>query len=452
MCLLEYHMYNARNPMQRNTVKPVCLCIIVLLVFGPVATSQIIAENDTQNGLKKSRTLATDGKIQEIIDKIDEPLVRDFMEYLVFDIGQRYTGTYGCQNAAVYIYDQFEGMGLHVRYQNFSAKVNKSSPTWITSQNVEATHVGTDPMYGELIIFNAHYDTAKGTVGANDDTSGTVGVLAAAYALSQYHFKRTMKFVAFSGEEQGLFGSKAYVRELYDQQTPVLVEFNADGIGRATTAEYARKIRLSVTEDTGWIVDILQNMTKEYGFNFDITTFWKVNRGLPFGFSDYFHFVRRGYESVSLWGAEGDPNYHSPADNINNVNFSYLVNMTRHIAATMAILADAEVAVPQIYIAHPRHGKIFYNDTIIKNIPYDLPLIIDKATVSAAVKQGAYPVDKVEFYYGTKLLYTDTDEPYEYMLNKRSMGLHRIRVVVYDTQGNSAIDEMKVFFINLNNI
>ena len=426
-----------------------CFFVITLLVFGPIVTSKSIAKKHQQIDYKNNDVLNTDEKIQNILLKINETLVRNFMEYLLFEIGFRYTGTASCQKSAHYIYDQFENMGMQVRYHNWSAKINKSNPTVVVSQNVEATQQGSDSNYDDIIIFNAHYNTAKGTVGANDDGSGTVAVLAAAYVLSQYSFKRTMKFVTFSGEEQGLFGSDAYARELYDQQTPVLVEFNADGIGRATTAEYGKKIRLSVTEDTGWITDIMQNMTKEYGLNFTITTFWKVNRDLPIGFSDYYPFTRFGYESISIWEVDGDPNYHSPQDNISNINFSYLVNTTRHIAATMAILADTEVEVPQVYITNPRAGKIIYNDTILKNIKYVTSLIIDKTNIYAEVKQGLYAIDRVEFYYGNKLLFTDTEKPYEYMLNKRSIGLHKIKVVVYDSKGNTATDQMKILFFNI---
>jgi hypothetical protein len=435
--------------MDRTLLKILCFLIITLFVVGPIVTSKTIAKERRQIEYKNNSVLNTDEKIQEILQKINETLVRNFMEYLLFEIGFRYTGTSGCQKAAHYIYDQFENMNLQVRYQNFSAKINKSDTTFVASQNIEATQQGSDPNYDDEIIFNAHYDSAKGTVGANDDGSGTVAVLAAAYVLSQYGFKRTMKFVTFSGEEQGLYGSDAYVRELYDRHTPVLVEFNADGIGRATTAEYGRKIRLSATEDTGWIIDIMQNMTKEYGLNFNITTFWKVNRDLPIGFSDYYPFVRRGYESISVWEADGDQNYHSPGDNISNVNLSYLVNTTRHIAATMAILADTEVEVPQVSLANPRYGKIFYEDTILKNIKYYTPIVIDNTTISAEVKQGVYPIDRVEFYYGNKLLFTDTEKPYEYMLNKRSIGFHKIKVIVYDSEEHSAIDQMRILFFNI---
>ena len=60
------------------------------------------------------------------------------------------------------------------------------------------------PLDNSAIIFNAHYDSVAKGPGANDDGSGTVAVLAAAYALSHFDFKRTIKFVTFSGEEIGL--------------------------------------------------------------------------------------------------------------------------------------------------------------------------------------------------------------------------------------------------------
>jgi len=433
--------------MFKNLLKIFSFLVITLLVCGTVVTSKTMAQDNQQINYKDMGAFYTDEKIQGIIDKINETLVRNFMEDLVFEIGSRYTGSYGCQKAARYIHQQFENMGLQAKYQDWSAWGNRWNPGFFESQNVIGTHKGTDPDYDEIIIFNAHYDTIKETVGAIDDGSGTAGVLAAAYVLSQYSFKRTIEFVTFSGEEIGLRGSHAYARELYDKQTPVLVEFNADGIGGATSAENGRKIRLSVTEDAGWIASIMGNITKDYGFNFNITG-GQINRDAKSGHSDYFEFIQLGYESVAIWQAEW-ANTHTPKDDISNVNFSYLVNMTRHIAATMATLADIDVEVPQIYIANPRHGEIFYNGNMLKNIKYKIPVVIDETNIYAEAKQGLYPIDRVEFYYGNKLLFTDKEKPYEYMLNKRSMGLHKIKVIVYDKKGNSATDEMRILFLNI---
>ncbi len=434
--------------MKKIILKILSFLIFTILLCQVITANTIKQKNQSINKIILEET-NLNPKIQEIIDKINETLVRDFMEYLVFEIGCRYTGTYGCEKAADYIYNQFENMGLQVRFQNWSAYGNRWHKGLFISQNVEATQQGLDQNCDEVIIFNAHYDTVKETVGANDDGSGTVGVLAAAYVLSQYSFKRTIKFVTFSGEEEGLLGSHEYARELYDQQTPVLVEFNADMIGRATSAENGKIIRLSMTEDAGWIADIMKDITNNYALDFDITSGWSIDRDANRGGSDYFEFIRLGYESLCVWEGEGDPNMHTPQDNINNVNFSYLVNTTRHIAATMAMIADAEIEVPQVYIANPRYGKIFHNDNIIKVIRYKTPIVFDETNIYAEVKKGLYPIDRVEFYYGDKLLFTDWEKPYEYMVNERSILPHKIKVIVYDAKGNNATDQMKIWFINI---
>ena len=83
-----------------------------------------------------------------------------------------------------------------------------------------------------------------------------------------------------------------------------------------------------------------------------------------------------------------------------------------------------------------------------KDTEYNTPIVLDETNIYAEVKQGIYAIDRVEFYYGNKLLFTDTEKPYEYMLNKRSIGFHTIKVVVYDTKGNTAIDQMKILFLN----
>ncbi|HUS99522.1 MAG TPA: M28 family peptidase [Candidatus Thermoplasmatota archaeon] len=441
----------------RNKIIGISMCILLITTTIPAVTcreyneSSTIPTNSIHDGSymmwNSGETQRITPKIQEIIDKINETLIRNFIEYLVVEIGNRYTGTDGCKKAATYIYQQFENMGLQSTYQNWSSWGNSLLAGFFTSQNVIGTHQGTDP--DEIIIFNAHYDTAKRTVGAVDDGSGTAGVLAAAYVLCQYQFKRTMEFVAFSGEEQGTLGSYAYARKLYDQHTPVLVEFNADMIGKATSKETGKTIRLSITEDAGWIAGIMETMTKEYGLNFNITRWQMIDRDARSGWSDYFKFTQLGYESVVVWPGEWDPNMHTTRDNLSNVNISYLVNMTRHIAATMAILADMEITQPQLSIAHPRFGTIVMNDNEKLTYKYKTPIILDDTTIQVEVTQGSNPIEKVEFYYDNSLLLTDTEKPYEYLLNNTSFGIHKIKVIAYDTIGANATDEMKILFINI---
>ncbi len=440
----------------RNKIIGISLCILLITTTIPAVTCKEYHESSPipTNSIHDGSSMIGNGresqritpKIQEILDKINETLIRTFIEYLVLDIGNRYTGTEGCKKAATYISQQFETMGLQTTVQNWSSWGNSLLSGFFSSQNIIGTHQGTDP--DGLIIFNAHYDTVKKTVGAVDDGSGTAGVLAAAYVLSQYQFKRTMEFVAFSGEEQGTLGSHAYARNLYDQHTPVLVELNADMIGKATSKETGKTIRLSITEDAGWIAGIMETMTQEYGLNFTIIRWQMIDRDAKSGWSDYFQFTQLGYESVVVWPGEWDPNMHTIRDDLSNVNISYLVNMTRHIAATMAILADKEITQPRLTITHPRFGTLVKNDFEQLTYKYRTPLVLHETTIQVDVTPGSSPLEKVEFYYDNTLLLTDTEPPYEHLLNTTSFGIHKIKVIASDTMGANATDEMKILFIN----
>jgi hypothetical protein len=398
---------------------------------------------------KEMETAGINPKIQEIIEKINITLVRAFMESLVVDIGNRETGTEGCKEAAVYLYKQFDSNGLQTRYQNWSSWGSHLYTGFFRSQNVIGTHPGIDPQSDELIILNAHYDTIKDVVGAVDNAAGTVVVLAAAYVLSQYSFNRTIDFVAFSGEEKGLLGSHAYARALYDQRIPVLVEFNAEMLAKATSAQTGKTIRLSVTEDAGWIADTMKTMSQDYGLNFTISQFEVIQRDAKSGWSDYFEFTQLGYEALAVWPGEWDPLMHTPQDDMSNVNFSYLVNTTRHVAATIANLADLQIEQPQLSITNPRFGTIIVSDTDEKPYKYKTPILLDQTTITLDVTPGNYPIENVAFYVDDRLLFTDIEPPYEYLLSNLALGFHTIDVIASDTSGTTATDQMKLLSINI---
>ena len=91
----------------------------------------------------------------------------------------------------------------------------KQKPQKITSNNIIATIKGTDSALKEMIIC-AHYDHVGGykncyIPGANDNATGTAMLIELFYYFSKNKPKRTIKFIAFAGEEVGLLGSSYYV-------------------------------------------------------------------------------------------------------------------------------------------------------------------------------------------------------------------------------------------------
>lgn len=102
----------------------------------------------------------------------------------------------------------------------------------VAQYNVVADIVGSEKP-DEMVIVCGHLDSwnSPGSQGANDNGTGTVSAMEAAriLALSGVKPKRTIRFILWSGEEQGLLGSRAYVeqhKELYDKISAVL---NDDG-------------------------------------------------------------------------------------------------------------------------------------------------------------------------------------------------------------------------------
>lgn len=384
-------------------------------------------------------------KINEILSKINETLVLEFLESLV-GFGPRVTGTYGCEKAAQYIYQEFQGMNLLTRYQNWSSWGNKYHRHIYNGQNIEGILLGTNTTDNSAIIFNAHYDSSRKGPGANDDGSGTVAVLAAAYALSHFNFKRTVKFVTFSGEEIGLDGSRAYTKEAYEQNDSILVEINADMIGHD---EGGRKMTVTATEDAGWVADIFQTINNDY------TIGLTINRGAinrvrhEMSGSDYAPFLVYGWESIGCWEGDHDPNFHSAKDDISNVNFSYLVKTTRIIAATLAYLADFSEPPPQVRITSPCVGFL-YNDGMRKREINEFETtVIDHIWILAEVEHATIPIQRAEFYYDGKLVLTDTWAPFTWNFNKFSLGKHQITVIVYDQLGRNSSDWREICFINI---
>jgi hypothetical protein len=86
----------------------------------------------------------------------------------------------------------------------------------------------------EYVIVGGHYDSYTGGTqepGADDNASGTAGVMEIAKILSQFEFERSIVFCAFSGEEYGLYGSEAYASRAESEGMNILGYINLDMIG-----------------------------------------------------------------------------------------------------------------------------------------------------------------------------------------------------------------------------
>jgi hypothetical protein len=153
----------------------------------------------------------------------------------------------GIGAARDWIYDQFlqaaarSGGRMTVEKQSFTQPPTPPRvPVATPITNVIATLHGTQAASADRIyLVSGHYDSRCTDVndavcdapGADDDASGVAAVLELARVMATHRFDATIKFVAFAGEEQGLFGSTFFAEQAKQQGLNIAGMFSNDIIG-----------------------------------------------------------------------------------------------------------------------------------------------------------------------------------------------------------------------------
>jgi len=132
------------------------------------------------------------------------------VQQLAAEIGERNVfRPHALQAAANYLRAQWVSQGYRVVSQSYDAR-------GVRSENLEVTLPGVSRP-SEIILIGAHYDSVRGSPGANDNASGVAALLALSGALAQAKPARSLRFVAFVNEEPPFFywgemGSKVYAK------------------------------------------------------------------------------------------------------------------------------------------------------------------------------------------------------------------------------------------------
>ncbi len=180
--------------------------------------------------------------IQGMVDAVNGP--RWYADNQTLTGFNRWTRGSGILNARDWLVSQFQAMpGLTVTTQPFTVPASAPNPQ-VTAYNVIATIQGTtrpDDWY----IIGAHYDSISNdnghatAPGAEDNGSGTAGVLELARIFTANPPDATIMFICYAGEEQGLYGSKAHAQSIVNSGNTAKVKgmFNIDMIGYTGDAE-----------------------------------------------------------------------------------------------------------------------------------------------------------------------------------------------------------------------
>jgi aminopeptidase YwaD len=286
----------------------------------PPHTLMYLAEEGIQLSIRDT------DDVLAMISQVNSTRLTTFIQHIQ-EFGPHPTGSDAIEAMGMYLYNTLGSFQLSVRYDPWRYKLRSGN-------NIEATLPGTESC-DTIIVLSAHYDTISISPGANDDGSGVAVVLAAAEILSQYRFNSTIRFVLFSGEEQGLLGSHEYVQNAVNKGEHILGNLNLDGVGNAMTAEDGMKIKHLSNEHSAWMVDYSSTIAATYH---DVIGL-EVIRLPHVTFGDHDSFVQQKYDGTDFWQYGLSPYYHTTEDTLEHMNITYLAKVCKLTIGTLASMA-----------------------------------------------------------------------------------------------------------------
>jgi len=422
--------------------------LFVLLSIAVLLVSSCVTVPARDSEPKVTSLSSDDASIIDMINQINESLLFEYHHGLM-KFGPRYTGSINCSLAAEYIYDAFQQMGLDVEFHEWRHG-------GFRSKDVVATLHGTDLNSTAEYILCGHFDTVAGAPGADDDGSGTAAVLAIAHILSQYQFNHTIKFIAFSGEEVGTYGSFTYARDASYRGDNIVAVLNMDMIGYANTPEGGRILRFFPPLRSHWIADYATMISEKYHDIIDMS----IDTLPSYPGADNQAFVDYGYDGVWIAHQDGYPWGHSPNDTADHLNWSYYVKATKLMCAITAEIAQRPLDV-QVLIRRPFEGYTYlFNHPVLQtsfekqwyNGLRGLTIILGGKTIMSAEVLSTEPIRYVIFCIDGKFMVWDSQSPYEWRIQGTYLpleGRHTIEVYAYSTTGKVASDEMDIFIVSL---
>ncbi|MGN6614835.1 MAG: M28 family metallopeptidase, partial [Candidatus Nitrosocosmicus sp.] len=207
----------------------------------------------------------------------------------------------------------------------------------------------------QCIIICAHYDSRikdladfeSRSPGANDNASGVSAVLEIARIINRQNLDHTVQFALFSGEEQGLLGSKNYVKFVKENNIDIYRVVNLDMIAypklnrgiviierdNNTNPQHNR-----VKEnDIASIVfgKVMADMSYYTDLKISLDSIWN---------SDYEPFESEGIVVIGVYDGSADekqnPHYHDVSDGPSLIDWNYLSSVTKMVLATILKVAQ----------------------------------------------------------------------------------------------------------------
>jgi Zn-dependent M28 family amino/carboxypeptidase len=225
--------------------------------------------------------------------------------------------------------------------------------------NIEAEIRGQDSPR-EIIVVGAHYDTARGSPGANDNGSGVAALLALARSLFNRRSSRSLRFVAFTNEERPFLrtarmGSRVYARRCRERAEDIKGMLSLETIGYCSEkpgsqwlsffgALYPSRGDFIVFVANPSSKELLKNATQSFERQTDIG--WQSATLPSFSpganSSDHWSFWKEGYSALMVTDTAPFryPHYHKRSDTPDKLRYDFLNGVVEGLKETVWDLAN----------------------------------------------------------------------------------------------------------------
>jgi len=263
-------------------------------------------------------------------DVVDRNQLLVDLQYLSSDeLEGRKTGTEGSRMAQEYIIERFNTLGLGMfgdSYKHLFDHTNqRTGEVFTDAVNLIAYIEGSDQPE-RYIVVTAHYDhlgIQDGDIynGADDNASGTGGLMASARYFTDNQPRNSIIFIAFDAEEQGLGGARHFVENPVVPLDQFVLNVNMDMISN----NFENELYVVGTYHYPFLKPLIEEFTAEapvdvlFGFDSDE---WDQDWTMS---SDHGPFHQKGIPFV-YFGVEDHPHYHAPTDTFENTNPEFFVD------------------------------------------------------------------------------------------------------------------------------
>ncbi len=305
--------------------------LLTILLFLP--TSGVLGQPATEFERQLIESVSADSLLTTVRKLSGELPVT--VGGIVDTIDSRYDTEPGNELAADWIEQKLRSYAFDVSRQSFSYADTDSGV------NILGTLAGQSPG-APVVMLTAHYDAVAGAPGADDNASGTAGVLEAARLLSDMWLDRTIIFAFWDAEERGLIGSKAYVSEVLAPDDTLHGVINLDMIAWDGDDDGVFEIHSNVST----LTNLLQGLPSELGL-----ALTPVVAESPTTLSDHASFWTENpaalliEEILTVPTDERNPNYHQPTDVVDSLDVDFFREMVRLATVAVVRLAADKSAV-----------------------------------------------------------------------------------------------------------